>query len=80
MGGDIGSMMHADQVLIDRNIARGIIIDQFPEYRHERIKHLETIGTVNAIYRIGSDAAARFPLRTMKPLECADSFTGKQQP
>jgi aminoglycoside phosphotransferase (APT) family kinase protein len=70
--GDIGSMMHADQVLIDRNIARGIIIDQFPEYRHERIKQLETIGTVNAIYRIGSDAAARFPLRKMKPLECAD--------
>ena len=65
-------MMHADQVLIGRNIARGIIIDQFPEYRHERIKQLETIGTVNAIYRIGSDAAARFPLRKMKPLECAD--------
>jgi len=65
-------MMHTDQVLIDRNIARGMIIDQFPEYAHERIVQLETTGTVNAIFRIGSGVAARFPMRKMQPLECAE--------
>jgi aminoglycoside phosphotransferase (APT) family kinase protein len=70
--GDNGSMMHTDQVLIDRNIARGMIIDQFPEYGHERIVQLEATGTVNAIFRIGSGVAARFPLRKMQPLECGD--------
>jgi aminoglycoside phosphotransferase (APT) family kinase protein len=70
--GDNGSMMHTDQVLIDRNIARGMIIDQFPEYGHERIVQLETTGTVNAIFRIGSGVAARFPLRVMNPVECAE--------
>jgi aminoglycoside phosphotransferase (APT) family kinase protein len=64
-------MMHDDQVHIDADIIRGTIIDQFPEYRHERIEQLETIGTVNAVFRIGSGVAARFPLRKMKPVECA---------
>ena len=72
MAGDIGSMMHDNQVHIDADVIRGMIIDQFPEYRHERIEQLETTGTVNAIFRIGSGVAARFPLRTMKPVECAD--------
>jgi aminoglycoside phosphotransferase (APT) family kinase protein len=65
-------MMHDHQVHIDADAIRGVIIDQFPEYRHECIEQLETTGTVNAIFRIGSGVAARFPLRTMKPLECAN--------
>lgn len=65
-------MMHDNQVHIDGDVARGMIVDQFPEYRHERVERLETAGTVNAIFRIGSGVAARFPLRAMKPVECAD--------
>ncbi|QRM34751.1 aminoglycoside phosphotransferase family protein [Microvirga sp. VF16] len=65
-------MMHDDQVHMNANTVRGMIIDQFPEYRHERIKQLNTIGTVNAIFRIGSSVAARFPLRAMNPVECAE--------
>jgi len=65
-------MMHDDQVHIDAAIVRGMIIDQFPEYRREPIERLRTTGTVNAIFRIGSGVAARFPLRTMKPVECAE--------
>ena len=72
MAGDIDSMMHNNQAHIHADAIRGMIIDQFPEYRHERIEQLETTGTVNAILRIGSGVAARFPLRKMKPLECAD--------
>ncbi|EIM30818.1 aminoglycoside phosphotransferase family protein [Microvirga lotononidis] len=65
-------MMHDDQVHIDADAIRGMIIDQFPEYRHERIEQLGLTGTVSAIFRVGSSVAARFPLRAMTPVECAD--------
>lgn len=72
LGGDIVNMMHDDQVHIDADIVRQLIRDQFPEYRHERVKQISSTGTVNAIFRIGTRAAARFPLRAMKPVECAE--------
>ena len=72
MAGDIGGVMHDDQVYIDADIVRGLIIDQFPQYRLERIEQLSSTGTDNAIFRIGSSVAARFPLRAMKPGECAE--------
>lgn len=65
-------MMHDDQVHIDADMVRRLILDQFPEYRHEQIKQLGVLGTVNAIFRIGSGVAARFPLRAMRPVECAE--------
>ena len=68
----MGGVMHDDQVHIDADSIRGMIVDQFPRYRHERIERLETAGTVNAIFRIGSGVAARFPLRRMKPAACAE--------
>ncbi|MBO1908609.1 aminoglycoside phosphotransferase family protein [Microvirga sp. 3-52] len=65
-------MMHDDQVHIDADIVQGLILDQFPEYRNERIGQLGATGTVNAIFRIGSGVAARFPLRAMNLTECAE--------
>ncbi|MGX5827764.1 aminoglycoside phosphotransferase family protein [Mesorhizobium sp. 43Arga] len=65
-------MMHDDQVDIDIDIAGQMIRDQFPQYRHEDITSIGSSGTVNAIFRIGSKTAARFPLRAMKPADCAD--------
>jgi aminoglycoside phosphotransferase (APT) family kinase protein len=65
-------MMHDDQVNIDIDIARQMVHDQFPRYRHEDITPVGSSGTVNAIFRIGSNIAARFPLRAMNPAECAD--------
>jgi len=65
-------MMHDDQVNIDIDIASQMIRDQFPRYRHEDITPVGSSGTVNAIFRIGSTSAARFPLRAMDPTGCAD--------
>lgn len=65
-------MMHDDQVHIDVSIVRQLIDDQFPQYRQEDIVPVESLGTVNAIFRIGNTSAARFPLRAMDPIECAD--------
>ncbi|QKD06446.1 aminoglycoside phosphotransferase family protein [Mesorhizobium loti R88b] len=64
--------MHDDQVDIDIDIARQMIRDQFPQYRHEEITSVKSSGTVNAIFRIGAKSAARFPLRAMNPTDCAD--------
>jgi aminoglycoside phosphotransferase (APT) family kinase protein len=65
------SMMHDDQVHIDTDIVRGMIVDQFPEYRHGSVEPLRTAGTDTAIFRIGSGITARFPLRAMGPIACA---------
>lgn len=57
--------MHSDQVRIDTVVARRMIADQFPQYRDLPVRRLPQLGTVNAIFRIGDAAAARFPLRPL---------------
>jgi aminoglycoside phosphotransferase (APT) family kinase protein len=57
--------MHEGQVHIDADIARETIAEQFPEYRFEPIIPIASIGTDNAIFRVGSGVSARFPLRPM---------------
>lgn len=69
--------MHDDQIHIDADIARALICDQFPEFRRERIVPLRTAGTDNAIFRIGSQAAARFPLRATAPAESAAALSAE---
>ncbi len=64
--------MHRDQLHIDADIAGALISDQFPAYRDEPIVRLPAAGTDHAIFRIGSRAAARFPLRASDPAACAD--------
>ncbi len=62
--------MHSDQINIELRLARQLIHDQFPEFQGEEIVALDTAGTVNAIFRIGTGYAARFPLRMTDPDEC----------
>jgi hypothetical protein len=64
-------MMHDNQVQFDADIIRGMIIDQFLEYSHERIEPLGATSTDNTIFRLRSGVAARFPSRVMEPVECA---------
>jgi len=51
-----------------------MIANQFPEYRDARVEPLQTSGTDNAIFRIGLNAAARFPLHAMDAGECAEKL------
>ena len=55
-------MMHDDEVAIDLPTVRTLIHDQFPEWRGLEVEAVRSAGTVNAIFRIGSELAARFPL------------------
>ncbi|NEA64363.1 aminoglycoside phosphotransferase family protein [Streptomyces sp. SID12488] len=55
--------MHEDQVDVTPETVAALIQDQFPEWSGKEIRLLESTGTVNAIFRIGDDLSARFPLR-----------------
>lgn len=59
--------MHDDELHIDEEIVRRLIADQFPRWREERVQHIVTNGTVNAILRIGTGLTARFSLRAADP-------------
>jgi aminoglycoside phosphotransferase (APT) family kinase protein len=64
--------MHHDQVNIDLATARRLIRANFPQFRSESVRPVRSQGTVNAIFRVGTRAAARFPLRA----EDADTVEG----
>jgi aminoglycoside phosphotransferase (APT) family kinase protein len=55
--------MHDDQVAVTAETVAALIQDQFPQWSGKKIRLLPSTGTVNAIFRIGNDLSARFPLR-----------------
>jgi aminoglycoside phosphotransferase (APT) family kinase protein len=59
--------MHDDELHIDEDLARRMLVEQFPGWGHERISRVMTEGTVNAIFRIGAGLTARLPLRSGDP-------------
>lgn len=63
--------MHDDQHHIDADIAGSLIRAQFPRYRDQPVVPVASIGTTNAIFRIGKHVAARFALRAAEPREHA---------
>ena len=64
--------MHDDELPIDAGLVRRLIDEQLPEWRDEHIREVVHDGTVNAIYRLGSDLAVRLPLQAADPDESAD--------
>lgn len=67
-------MMHDDQIDLGTDAARDLIRAQFPQFRGQQVERLDGPGTVNAVFRIGSQAAARFPLRAGDPIEAATTL------
>jgi len=68
--------MHDDQVDVTSEIVAALIQEQFPEWSGEAIRPLSSTGTVNAIFRIGNDLSARFPLR---PTDAAEALAVLEQ-
>jgi aminoglycoside phosphotransferase (APT) family kinase protein len=56
--------MHADQLIVTLDTVRELVDKQFPEWRELPVSDVTSSGTVNAIFRIGGDLAARFPLHS----------------
>jgi aminoglycoside phosphotransferase (APT) family kinase protein len=61
--------MHDDQVDVTTEIVATLIREQFPQWSGEAIRPLSSTGTVHAIFRVGNDLSARFPLRPADPAE-----------
>jgi aminoglycoside phosphotransferase (APT) family kinase protein len=57
-----GVHMHANQLTVSLEAVRELVDEQFPEWRSLPIRSIASQGTVNAIFRIGDQFAARFPL------------------
>lgn len=54
--------MHDDQVDIDATLVRQLISGQFPQWTELPVEPVESAGTVNAIYRLGTEFGVRLPL------------------
>ncbi|MFC7584920.1 hypothetical protein ACFQYP_15140 [Nonomuraea antimicrobica] len=59
--------MHADQLTVPVETVRALVDDQFPEWRDLPVRGVDAQGTVNAIFRIGDEFAARFPSGAVTP-------------
>ena len=55
--------MHADQLSVGMETVRELIANQFPEWSGLPITEFASQGTVNALFRVGDQLAARFPLQ-----------------
>lgn len=55
--------MHANQLTVTAGMVRELVDEQFPAWRGQPITAVPASGTVNAIFRIGEELAARFPLQ-----------------
>jgi len=53
--------MHADEVDIDISLVGRLLAAQFPQWADRSIEPVQSAGTDNAIYRVGSDMAVRLP-------------------
>ena len=59
--------MHANEIPLSVDQVRGIVSEQFPQWRDLPIAPVDGSGTVNRIFRLGNDLAARFPLVVDNP-------------
>jgi aminoglycoside phosphotransferase (APT) family kinase protein len=76
-------MMHADQLTVSAPAVRALVDEQFPQWRELPVTEVAAHGTVNAIFRIGDELAARFPLqpgdaeRTRRALQAEAAAAGE---
>ncbi|MFB4426417.1 aminoglycoside phosphotransferase family protein [Streptomyces sp. QL37] len=68
--------MHDGQVDLTTDTVATLIQEQFPQWSGEPVRPLASTGTVHAIFRIGNDLSARFPLR---PVDAAEALAVLEQ-
>ncbi|ASK62241.1 aminoglycoside phosphotransferase [Virgibacillus phasianinus] len=55
--------MHVDELEIDEQLVRSLLVDQFPHWAKLPLRRVEPIGTVNAIFRLGDEYSVRLARR-----------------
>lgn len=61
--------MHEDEIDISDEVVQELIKVQFPQWGSLPVRRIQSSGTVNTIFRIGDELAARFPLCLADPDE-----------
>ncbi|HEY3957542.1 MAG TPA: aminoglycoside phosphotransferase family protein [Streptosporangiaceae bacterium] len=59
--------MHAGQLAVSADTVRGLVDGQFPGWCGLPVREFPSQGTVNALFRIGEEYLARFPLQPADP-------------
>lgn len=59
--------MHEDQLQVNVDTVLQLVADQFPQWAALPVREVHTSATVNAIFLIGDELGARFPLRPQPP-------------
>lgn len=59
--------MHQDQLELDVDLVRQLIAHQFAQWKALAVRQVSTAATVNAIFRIGDELAARLPVARPGP-------------
>jgi aminoglycoside phosphotransferase (APT) family kinase protein len=54
--------VHPEQLTVTAEAVRGLVDNQFPQWRDLPVRAIRTQGTVNALFRLGDGLVARFPL------------------
>ena len=53
--------MHSGEFDVNQTVVRALVAEQFPEWSHLELARVPSRGTVNAIWRLGSDLVLRLP-------------------
>jgi aminoglycoside phosphotransferase (APT) family kinase protein len=69
--------LHDDQVEVGEGTVRRLVADQFPAWAALPVRAVRSAATVNAIFRIGEDLAARLPLRREDPAQVRAWLSGE---
>jgi aminoglycoside phosphotransferase (APT) family kinase protein len=56
--------MHRDELELSEALVRGLLAEQFPDWRDLPLRRIAPEGTVNAIFRLGDELAVRLPRRS----------------
>lgn len=69
--------MHEDEIDVPDAVVRRLVADQLPHLAGEPVVRIASSGTVNAIFRIGDDLAARFPITNREPGQERELLAGE---
>ncbi len=59
----MGEKMHVDELEIDERVVRRLLVEQFPHWAELPLRRVESVGTVNAIFRLGDEYSVRLARR-----------------
>jgi aminoglycoside phosphotransferase (APT) family kinase protein len=67
--GELRGLLHDDEVPVDVALVERLIAAQFPRWSDLAVTPVEVRGTVNAVFRLGSQLTVRLPIRRADPDE-----------